>query len=226
MEYITSRVTYGNEYTLAAVKDWYESNKLVHKYIMCREAGRDASRDHVHIYLEYQGKSKNLRQNFKNKFKQLKGNEKIQFKSAIRGNGTIEGAENYTCKGFKGTYVESPPDIVGFKGYTESDVIHIHDRYWTIRKELLEKKKKYKKCNNLIDKFIFYIKEHHDRSVELTFTQIASHIIDYYNENKKMLPHVSVMNNYITTVDMYIDAGSYNVKKEEYINMIMEYRNR
>lgn len=213
MNYITSRVTTGlRPVLIKAISDWYKSNHYVYKYIIAQECveGQD-DREHLHIYIETNKKPKNFYQNFKNSFPTLKGNQRIQFKIATSGSGTIEHAENYVCKGYSSKYIESAAKIISYKGYTQDDLINIHNRYWEINKSIKIKKKN-KSNGSIISKIIDTLQSH-----EIDKYDIGMAILKHYDENNKIFPGKFKLRDMINTIDCKIAKGKSKSQKLNFL---------
>lgn len=102
------------------------------KYIMALEnADADEKRTHIHIHGEsvLHGNSQSMRRAW------LKANLPTG-----RGSYTLKSHDNtvkppdyngyiYVCKGPE-TFVKTPPEIMGKEGFTDDDIIELHEEYW------------------------------------------------------------------------------------------------
>lgn len=217
---MTSRVTIGeNKHKIDRVIDFWKNNKYVFKCIIAQEGFENKpEKEHLHIYAEVNQGMDNTCKKFRDymwkMYPGMKKRREITCKSATKGHGTIEGAENYTCKGYSGKYIENENKIVYYKGYTNDDLIEIHGRYWKIRKEIDEKKKR-RKPGGLINKII------EERNIVNGSTEetIGVEILLYYDSHCIIIPGKYKLLDMIETIKIRLKPKE---EKLKYIERLVD----
>lgn len=191
------RITYLDNVILReSIKQYFDDHPAIHTYVMCEEVSHVGKKRHCHIIFEYTGKTiKNFKQNFKNKYKSLRGNKVIAFTNPESRNGTIEKGENYTCKGEgRGEY-----KLVGLKRYTVEDIKLFNNRYHDIADDIKAKKKEYK-SKSLLKRCMEYIDSKTDGPIDVVY--ITYHVMNYYIEHDKVLPHNNRLRDIAETIEL------------------------
>lgn len=208
MNHITSRVHYGDVFTLEAIKKFYDDLVDIDRYVICRENAIKGEREHIHIYMETLLTRKQIADKFSYKFKQLKGNKHKSFKDATKGDGTIKHAKQYTCKGVDGAHAKSPPDIIGKKNIKDKKIMKWHNNYWNDREAYEKEKKQIRK--GLIGTII------RDTSMKNTDSEhtIISKIIKWYLDKDRVLPSRHRLADMANTITLKISDNQEKLIRE------------
>lgn len=178
------------------VTTWLLENKGISKMIIGKE--KDASRPHIHCYIEFDKTMSTFRQQFKKQFPSMDGNKDYSL-AQVENPGSLM---SYICK----------EGDVKFKGFTDEEKSQILP--WVTKEEF--KKNEQKKVNGNCNQFIVeeLKKKYPSRKWHYTpedMSIIVSHIQRVYGAGFKQISSVKVRDNALGILNS-LNTGSLHTK--------------
>ena len=172
-------------FTKSKVSDYFKTLYPTDK-IMIIEEMCNTEKSHCHIILHTEIKINTIRNRISRNL--CKGNAQFSVKDCFSNNGTLEKAENYTCKCLYET--DDPSQLVYLNIYTKEDTKLFYERYHSYKVPLHEKKKKDESLlTKLKNHFSQFIDEESGMTSfpEIHPTHLPNYIVDLERGRKRYI---------------------------------------